>query len=293
MTNRILVIGGTGMLGRPVVRQLLNNGYQVRLLTHNPDKVALFFGDEVEKVPGDVTDIDSLPQAIKGCDAIYINLNAKMDIVKYRTIEQQGTENIIKAAREVGVNRIAMISGLNVNEFDKKYPFIAAKLAAEKAVMGSGLPFTIFRCCWFYESLPLFIQGNKAILLGKQEHPRYWLAASDFAVMVARSFGLRNAADRIFFIKGSERMNLPVALMRFCDMVIPDTALSPIPLWLASIGSLMSRKPQTKGLIQFMKYFDTHPEPEINDEAEKILGPARTSFEEWTEEYKKKLQLVS
>ncbi len=71
MSGKILVVGGTGMLGRPVVRQLCNDGYKIRLMTHTPDRPSQFFGDEIEKVVADVTDIDTLPQAIEGCDIVY------------------------------------------------------------------------------------------------------------------------------------------------------------------------------------------------------------------------------
>ena len=69
-------------------------------------------GDEIEKVVADVTDIDSLGQAIEGCDTVYINLNAKMDFDKYESIEIKGTQNIAHAATERGIKRISMISGL-------------------------------------------------------------------------------------------------------------------------------------------------------------------------------------
>ncbi len=279
------------MLGRPVVRRLYNDGFKIRLMTHNPDRVKQFFGDEIEYVVADVTDIDALGQAIDGCDTVYINLNARMNFEKYESIEIRGTENIVKVASEKGVKRIAMISSLSVNDLDAKYKFIDAKLKAERALIKSGIPYTIFSCSWFYESLPLFIQGKKAILLGNQLHPISWLAASDYARMVSRAFELDSTTGKIYIIKGSETMSIGDALANFCDFVVTDAALSPLPFWLASVGILFSRKKQMKGLIQFMKYYDTHPEPEISSNADEVLGVAKTNLEEWSKEYKKRLQL--
>ncbi|HHI02632.1 MAG TPA: NAD-dependent epimerase/dehydratase family protein [candidate division Zixibacteria bacterium] len=292
MIKKILIVGGTGMLGRPVVRRLYNDGYKIRLMTHNLDRAKRYFGDEIEKVVADVTDMETLPTAIKGCDAVYINLNAKMNIDKYKSIEIEGTENIALAAADLGIQRIAMISSLNVNDLDAKYRFIDAKLKAERALVKSGIPYTIFRCSWFYESLPLFIQGKKAILLGSQPHPISWLAASDYAGMVSKAFELEGTTGKIYMVKGREKMSIGDALAKFCDLVVPDAAISPIPLWLASVGGLFSRKKQTKGLIQFMKYYDTHPEPDIDGNAEEILGIATTNLMDWAEEYKNRLQLI-
>ncbi len=279
------------MLGRPVVRRLYNDGFKIRLMTHNPDRVKQFFGDEFEYVVADVTDKDTLGQAIEGCDTVYINLNARMNFEKYKSIEICGTENIAQTAAEMGVKRIAMISGLNVNDLDSKYKFIDAKIKAERALVKSGIPYTIFRCCWFYESLPLFIRGKKAILLGNQLHPISWLAASDYAGMVSKAFELDSTTGKIYIIKGKEKMSIGDALAIFCDMVVPEAKLSYLPLWLASISAFLSRNKQTTGLIQFMKYFDTHPEPEIRNNDDEVLGVANTNLEEWSKEYKKRLQL--
>ncbi len=280
------------MLGRPVVRRLYNDGYIIRLMTHNPDQVRQFFGDEIEKVKADVTDANSLPRAIEGCDAVYINLNAKMNIEKYKSLEIEGTINIAKIAADLGIKRIAMISSLNANDLDSKYRFIDAKLKSERALVKSGIPYTIFRCSWFYESLPLFIQGNKAIVLGNQTHPISWLAASDYAGMVSRAFELDSTTGKIYIIKGKEKMSIRDALAKFCDLIVPDAAISPIPFWLASIGTLFSRKKQMKGLIQFMKYYETHAEPDLNSNVEEILGIATTNLESWAEEYKNRLRLI-
>lgn len=292
MTGKILIVGGTGMLGRPVVRRLYNDGYKIRLMTHNPDRAKKFFGDEIEKVVADVTDINTLGRAIEGCDTVYINLNAKMNLAKYKSIEIEGTQNIVKAAVDLGVKRIAMISSLCANDLDAKYKFIEAKLEAERALVKSGIPYTIFRCSWFYESLPLFIQGKKAVLLGNQMSPVSWLAVSDYAGMVSKAFELDSTTGKIYMVIGREKMSIGDALARFCDLVFPTAVIRPIPFWLASIGILFSPKRQTRGLIQFMKYYENHPEPEIKSNAEDVLGTATTTFEEWAEQYKEMLRLL-
>lgn len=279
------------MLGRPVVRRLYEDGFNIRLMTHNPDRAKQFFGEEIEKVVADVTDIDTLGPAIEGCDAVYINLNARMNLEKYDSVEIKGTENIVQVATEKGVKRIAMISSLCANDLDSKYKFIEAKIKAERILVKSGIPYTVFRCSWFYESLPLFIRGKKAILLGNQLRPVSWLAASDYAEMVSRAFELESPAGKIYIVKGKEKMSIGDALAKFCDLVVPDAVISPLSFWLASVGILFSGKKQTKGLIQFMKYYDTHPEPDLRGNTEETLGEATTSFEEWAEEYKKRLQL--
>ena len=51
---KILVVGGTGMLGKPVADRLAKDGYEVRVLTHSPEKAKIMFGSEIELAAGDV-----------------------------------------------------------------------------------------------------------------------------------------------------------------------------------------------------------------------------------------------
>lgn len=292
MEKTILVVGGTGMLGRPVAYRLLQEGYQVRILTHSPKRAGAFFDDHFDIHIGDVTNPDSLGDAINGCSEVYINLGSKYDIDKYESVEFQGTANVAKVSKDKGVKRIGMISGNRVTTADTGVAYLDAKAKAEEALKNSGVPYTIFKCCWFYESLPRFIQGGKAYVLGKQTNPLYWMAASDYAGMVARAFETEEAVNRSFYIKGVNQMSLPEALNKFCDIVLPDAKMSYISLWLAKFATFFTRKKQMKGLVEFMDYFDKHEEPGISGEADRILGPALTTIEDWCEDYKRRLELI-
>ena len=64
----ILVIGGTGMLGKPVAQQLKADGFNVRLLVRNPEKARKLLGDGYEFIQGDVDNVTSLGAALTGVD---------------------------------------------------------------------------------------------------------------------------------------------------------------------------------------------------------------------------------
>ncbi|MFH2035934.1 MAG: NAD(P)H-binding protein [Candidatus Zixiibacteriota bacterium] len=286
MAKKILVVGGTGMLGQPVVRRLLKDNYDVRVMTHSPVKARKIFDDRVECIEGDVTNIASLEAPLSGCEAVYINLGAKMNPVDYERIEYQGTANIVKAARAGEVGQIGMISGLTVKAGKDDVDFIKWKAKAEKALIESGIPYTIFRCCWFFESLPLFVVKNQATLFGKQPHKRAWIAASDYAGMVSRAFDNSKALDKIFHVKGIDKYSISEALDKFCSIAYPTAKSSRIPLWLASVLVKFSSKGAMRGIVDFMKYFDKTPDPETANDSEGILGPALTTLEDWAREYK-------
>src|SRR5262245_45064647 len=72
--QRILVVGGTGMLGQPVVCRLLSDGYSVRVLSRSPDRARALLGGACEVVSGDVDDAPTLEAALGGCAGVHVNL---------------------------------------------------------------------------------------------------------------------------------------------------------------------------------------------------------------------------
>ena len=73
MSETILVVGGTGRLGRPVAEQLRVDGYRVRILTRDAEAAAERFGEGFEIVSGNTTDTESLESAMSGCAGVHIN----------------------------------------------------------------------------------------------------------------------------------------------------------------------------------------------------------------------------
>ncbi len=106
MAKRILVIGGTGLLGEPVVRHLRKSGFAMRLMVRNVEQAARRFGDGFEIVKGDLADAWHLKVAARNCYGVHINLSGK--------IEQVGVERIAAVASNHRLQRITYISGTSV-----------------------------------------------------------------------------------------------------------------------------------------------------------------------------------
>ncbi|MGH9459062.1 MAG: SDR family oxidoreductase, partial [Thermoanaerobaculia bacterium] len=107
--TRIAVIGATGMLGRPVVRKLVETGWDVAALTRSPEKAEALEG--VRVVRADLFDPASLRVALRDREALYLNLSiAPGERPDGPHAETDGLRNAIAAARECGVRRIGIIS---------------------------------------------------------------------------------------------------------------------------------------------------------------------------------------
>ena len=109
-----LVTGGTGFLGSHVVRALTEAGHNVRILRRQRSPRDLVKDLPVEHVIGDIMDIPSLEQAMRGCQWVF-HVAAASDYwrtskTKLYLINVQGTRNVLEIARKTGVGRVILTS---------------------------------------------------------------------------------------------------------------------------------------------------------------------------------------
>lgn len=287
MKQIILVVGATGMLGEPVARQLEKDGYAVRVLARNPEKAKAKIGDSFEFVMGDVEVPSSLEKAFEGCFGVHINLRGGPKAEDFDRIEHRGTVNVAEVSAKMGVQRITYLSGAAVFEENSWFPSAKAKLQAESAIRKSGVPYSIFCATHFMESLSLAIRGKRASVIGKQPHSLHWLAASDYAKMVSKSFQLPEASNKRFFVYGPEAVTMTEALKKYCSIVHPDVKVSSVPIWFLSLIGKVSFNAESQFIAELMKFFEKVGEGGDPTEANRLLGTPTTTLEQWCDRQRK------
>jgi uncharacterized protein YbjT (DUF2867 family) len=152
----VLVTGGTGFVGREVVRQLHNSGHRAHLLARNPEarttrEVARFFGAKVR--PGDVLDADSLRSACAGLEAVVhlVGIISEIGDQTFENVHRRGTLNAVFAAQDTGIRRFLHMSALGTRP-EARSRYHQSKWEAEDQVRRSGLGWTIFRPSIIYGS---------------------------------------------------------------------------------------------------------------------------------------------
>jgi uncharacterized protein YbjT (DUF2867 family) len=145
--DHVLVTGGTGTLGRLVVPRLLEAGRQVRVLSRHSREA----DEGVEFVTGDLATGEGIEAAVEGT-AIIVHCagSTKRDEDKalnlVRAASRAGARHLVYIS-VVGADRIPVVSGVDRAMFG----YFASKLAAERVVADSGLPWTTLRATQFHE----------------------------------------------------------------------------------------------------------------------------------------------
>jgi uncharacterized protein YbjT (DUF2867 family) len=148
----ILVTGGTGFVGSEIVRQLVEAGHRVRVLSRHPEKARELQNLEgVEIVAGDALEPTSLSEAMRGVTAVIhlIGILFETDTLTYEQAHRETTQNVLKAASAAGVRRFLQMSALGVRA-DAGSRYHRTKWEAEELVRQSGLDWTILRPSLIY-----------------------------------------------------------------------------------------------------------------------------------------------
>ncbi len=281
MSQRILVIGGTGMLGEPVARQLKADDFTVRILTRNLHKAQKQFGEEFEVFSGNVLEPATLGVALRDCAGVHINLRGGNIPDKLIEVEHQGTVNVLKAATQMGASRMSMISYAADLEKYPKVPYAWAKHLAETALIAGEIPWTIFRATHFMESLKMYFKKEQAYVIGDQPHAFHWLAAQDYARMVSASFKNPDAARKRFTVLGPEALTFKEALTKYCEVLSPQSKVMKLPLGFMKLAGRLKLDIQMLFIADLMKFFSEAGEQGDPTEANELLGAPTTTLEDW------------
>ncbi len=294
-TRRVLVTGGTGMVGSCIVQALLARGHHVRALVRSPDKGRALLPAECELVQGDVTVPDTLPAAAAGCEWVFHAAGFPeqwmRDPATFDRINAEGTANMVAAARAAGARRFMLTSTIDVfrwrkgepydeSELDpepKQTPYERSKQRADRIVadaVADGLDAVFLHPSGVYGPAPSDSPGTNDLLLKLWHGKVPALLPGGYPVVFAPDVGeghvraAERAAPGARFILSERYYPLTVLVRAMLDALWLDRKVPRvIPLWLASTistmgelkGKLIGRPPlMPRGQLQFLQV-DAYP----------------------------------
>jgi uncharacterized protein YbjT (DUF2867 family) len=244
---RILVTGGSGVVGVGTVTELLKRGHEVLLLARHAADDARQWPGGVSPIVGDVTDVGSIRGAADGCDAVLHVAGIVEESppeVTFRRVNVEGTANMVTEAERAGVRRFVFVSSLGAPEGESEYH--RSKREAERIVERFAGNWTICRPGNVYgpgdgqiSVMLRLVRGVTPLVpkvgSGDQTFQPIWW--EDLAAALATAVERDDLAGQALDIAGTEVTSQNDLHERMSRITGRDVQSIPVPEMLASLGA--------------------------------------------------------
>lgn len=151
--TRVLITGGTGVLGRQLKERLSARGYGVRMMSRKPRPAT--WAEDMEWAQADLETGAGLETALAGTPMVVHC--ASSPLRRAQEVDVEGTRRLLNVARAAGVQHLVYISIVGIDRIPT-YPYYRIKLEAERVIERAGLPYTILRATQFHDLLDAVLQ---------------------------------------------------------------------------------------------------------------------------------------
>jgi NADH dehydrogenase len=147
--RRVTVFGGTGFLGRRIVRHLQDADFAVRIASRHPDRDRSLFSRDVsgiEPFPADVNDGAAVASAVSGAWAVVnaVSLYLEREQRTFQSVHVEAARRVAMLARRAGVETLVHISGIGADARSPS-PYIRSRGRGEAAVLDAFPSATLIR----------------------------------------------------------------------------------------------------------------------------------------------------
>lgn len=232
----LLIVGGTGTLGRQIVLQALTKGYKVRCLVRNFRRAIFLKEWGVELVYGDLTRPETIPPCLKGITAIIdVSTSRPNEFDSLKKVDWEGKLCLIEAAKAANIQRFIFFSAQNVEQFEN-IPLMKLKYGIERKLEESQIPYTIFRLTGFYQGLveqyAIPVLENLPIWVTNENTSISYMDTQDIAKFCLRALQIPETANQTFFLSGLKSW-VSSEVINLCEQLAGQTAkVQRVPLFL-------------------------------------------------------------
>jgi uncharacterized protein YbjT (DUF2867 family) len=260
----ICVLGGTGFLGRRIVRRLRDHGHTVRVASRHPERARSPIADErLQPVRADILDKGSLVAALAGTRGVVnaVSLYVERANATFRSVHVEGAARVAREARRAGLERLIHVSGIGADPGSNS-PYIRSRGEGELAVQSAFPDATIVRPAVMFGPDDAFLNATLMLLRRLPAFPMFGNGRTrlqpadveDVAEAITRAFGER----RPLYELGGPRIYAYEDLLRtIAQKAGLKPVLVPVPfsLWqaLAWVAELLPHPPLIRNQVELMR----------------------------------------
>jgi uncharacterized protein YbjT (DUF2867 family) len=242
---RCVVFGATGYIGGRLVPALLSAGHQVRVVARAPGKLAeVPWRDQVEIVPGDVTDAGSTRDAMADQDVVYYLVHSlnRRDFVN---VDRRAAQVVAEAACVAGATRLVYLGGITPDTGPLS-DHLASRAEVGQILLDSGVPAIVLRAAVIlgsgsasFEMLRYLTERLPAMVTPRWVHNRIQpIAVRDVLHYLTAAAALPLTVNRAFDIGGPDVLTYLEMMRRYAVVArLPRRVVVPVPVltpWLSA-----------------------------------------------------------
>ncbi|GHE22803.1 complex I NDUFA9 subunit family protein [Halomonas urumqiensis] len=263
---RITVFGGTGFLGREIVRELVESGHLVRLVARAPTPPAWALeSDQLEMAIADIRSDADVAMVLEDADAVLnaVSLYRETSTTGFEEIHVEGAGRLAMLAREAGIERLVHVSGIGASN-DSPSAYVRARARGEEAVLDAMPRATLLRPSVLFGRDDAFLAALDTLtrlpvvpLFGRGETRLQPVHVIDVARAAARLLAGPEQPRRLFELGGPEVMSYREIVELVMAYRQRQRRLLTVPFWvwrtLASLLSPLPDAPLTRDQVILMR----------------------------------------
>jgi uncharacterized protein YbjT (DUF2867 family) len=257
------VFGGTGFVGRRVVRHLRESGTKVRIVSRHP---GLSHDDGIEQIAADARDQRSVEAAVAGADSVVnaISLYVEHGSDTFHSVHVETAAKIARAARQAGIRRFVHVSGIGANTASPS-PYIRSRGEGEAAVQTAFPGAVIVRPAVMFAPDDEFLTAILRLLRSLPAYPIFGdgrtrlqpAYVDDVAAAVAQILRQSRKPYPVYELAGP-RVYPYEELLRTIARIAglrPVLIRMPFALWhaLAGVAEMLPRPPLIRNQVELMQ----------------------------------------
>jgi len=285
MSRQVCIIGGSGFVGRAIVKQATEAGHRVTVACRHPERARDLQVNGARLVKTDITSGKGLDEAVADADCVInlVGLLFERGRYSFSAAHVSGTENILKACKNAGVSRYLHMSALGAAKVPASR-YSRTKGEAETRVRQSGLKWTIFRPSIIYGRGDSFFNKFKAmtrfapvlpVIAGRTRFQPVWV--EDVARAFVLSIENPRAEGQVYELGGPKSYSFMELMQILMAALGRSRLLIPVPGFaakiMAAVMQLLPTPPLTPDQLKLLAHdniVDGNAFPEIFGQPEDL-----------------------